>query len=92
MQNTILLSIFFIYFFNLDYVRSRESLLVVRNNFLRYCFKVENRRLQKILYNLSNNLYFIHCKSLEKYYDISYKYYALTENEKELLEAVMFFV
>jgi hypothetical protein len=90
MQNTLLLSVFFIYLLN--YVRSRESLLVVRNNFLRYCLKMENNRLQKILHNLSNSLYLIHCKSLEKYYDISYKYYALTENEKELLEAVMIFI
>lgn len=87
-----LLSIYCIFFLNAYVIRSRESLLLIRNNFLRYCFKLENSRLQKILYHLSNSLYTIHCKSLDKYYDISYKYYALTENEKELLEAVMFFI
>ena len=84
---------FFLLIISLFYfVNSRESYLILRNNFLKFSLKLENYRLKQILNNVGNNLQTLHYLSLEKFYNLSYKYYALTHDEKELLEGLMFFL
>jgi hypothetical protein len=71
-------------------VSSRESYLIIRNNFLKYSLKLQNYRLNKIINNIGYKLHTMHCASLDKLYNISYKYYTLTYDEKELLEGILF--
>ena len=71
-------------------VSSRESYLIIRNNFLKFSLKVQNYRLNKIINNIGYKLHTMHCSSLDKLYNISYKYYTLTYDENELLEGILF--
>ena len=90
MSNTILSILFFLFF--ISNTESRECLLYVRNNFLRYYFNIENYKFQKVLHGISNTLFKIHYITVDKCYDWSIKYYSLTNDEKELLEAITFFI
>ena len=71
-------------------VSSRESYLIIRNNFMKFCLKLENYRLKQIINNIGYNLHKMHYTSLDKLYDLSYRYYTLTYDEKELLEGILF--
>ena len=75
-----------------SFIHSRESYLTIRNNFLKFYLKLENYRLKHFFHRISNTVNKIHYCTIDKFYHVSYKYYTLTESEKDLLEAVMIFI
>jgi hypothetical protein len=75
-----------------SFIHSRDNYLTVRNNFLKFYLKLENYRLKYFFHRISNCVNKIHYYTIDKFYDISYKYYTLTENEKDLLEALTIFI
>ena len=74
------------------FVNSRESYLIMRNNFLKFCLKIENYKLKQIINKVALDFQKIHYNSLESVYNVSYKYYTLSSDELELLEGIMFFI
>lgn len=84
-----ILSILFMY---TNSVISRNDYLSLRNYIIKKYFSLQNSNIKKTYYFLSNKIDYLYNKYQNICFNLSYKYYNLTEEELLLLDGITFMI